>query len=1652
MAIKFLSGLNLSNVTAGSILKLDSNGNIVAAVAGTDYSTSAGLWSTAGTGGVNINKDVRIGTFSSDVLPEARLHVYEYQTTDPKLLIEDGNTGDASMQFKISTQSYTMGIDNSDSDKFVLAASTALGTTNVLEISTTGLAAFQKQVLFNEPVSVLGTHGHWRVNGYGGMYFNNDSDTNNTRYIHPRSNGALSIGRGLTSALTGSAPDNYFGTSYDQFYIKGDGLVGIGTSDPTAKLDVRGSLYLEKSLGDNTFITLSNKNTASDIGNQKSFIDFTFTDSNTNETPQVRIGAHVGNNDGDASTQEEEGMGAFVVHTNNADTAAGAAGTSLTERFRVDRLGNVGIGTNNPAQKLHVVGDIYTTSDFRGNSIISASAALTISNTGIQPDQGEVEDIVAFNFATTKVSHIDTDGYIHAVGFKTNTAATGFLKADGSVDTSTYLTSYTEADTLDSVTGRGATTTNNISVGNLTAVGGTFTDPVTIYDSTTTENPRLSVGRNAGESIQFGVTDVVNTITAKQDSDSNGDHFFVLDRVFAGTGDSTFRIQNDGTPDLTIDGSGVVSLNQYNTAGILKVNTSGTISVDTNTYSTATGVADNADNYSSWTVSDGTNTESITSGTTVAWRGSGATSVSYDSSTNQFSISSTNTQYSAATTSAAGLMSSTDKTKLDGIATGAEVNVQSDWNATTGDAFIQNKPTLGTAAAAATGDFATAAQGTTADAALPKAGGTMTGALTINQNGDAINLRSTTNGQPSRITFSSDVPADQIGYIEYSHVNTASYGSGESFVIGGNQADITILADGKLMYNEGIYSKPSSGTGAGTRKDANWDTAYGWGDHGLSAQDKIDIGNLSGTNTGDQDLSGYSTTSHNHDTRYPRGITKSYSSVDVDSDDDAWYKIFQTTDSGSTPVECHVRGYAHSSISFIVSEGYLGSGGHVQVLDYCLSTNNNYKWIKGVRIISNGDVELLLQGGSTVSLEMTVIGDASVVSQPELSSAASNTVKDTVVNPTTGMLRAKGVISGSNFSGSSSGTNTGDQVLPTLTSLGAAPLASPALTGTPTAPTAGATVNTTQLATTAFVQTAIANLSDSAPATLNTLNELAAALGDDASFSTTVTTSIAAKLPLAGGTMTGALTISAAANAAWLASITNTSASGHGLIIQAGGTTGTRYITQWKDAAGTERFHMDDTGEAYFQNTITASGGINGLTLANGGISGTNYNITGVNQLEIADPGEGIVFKSGSSGDMTLAIVDDTADNILRFSGTNAVFDVAGSLTSTNITIADGIYHEGDGNTFLNFGTDTINLNTGGGSRINITNSNIKVNNDLIVAGGETFSLGERAEGDDNGRTVLIEGVADASSGEGSGRIFFSEHNSTDAGADKYGLSLYYEGNPNAQLPSGFQPNTGNATWSLRRHDNSVNGAAIMSGGRTTNNVTFSGTVTVAGRMYVSTVDANATSTTALVLGTSNEIEKRTLGSNAFNSIAYLEDISPATPSVDSATVVGETIEIAFSQSSTPGVDYYQVWSAVGSGGSYGMIAHVPQEDVASSMTVIDATFDVSDTMYYKVYAVKSGIYSTAGTINRAFSSAALDVSNMSVVNLNTAYYIQYEMPDSRFVDHVEIYMDAEASAANLTRTGATLVYSGNNTSYMYKIGANDLNKYHQFWVEVVES
>ena len=189
-----------------------------------------------------------------------------------------------------------------------------------------------------------------------------------------------------------------------------------------------------------------------------------------------------------------------------------------------------------------------------------------------------------------------------------------------------------------------------------------------------------------------------------------------------------------------------------------------------------------------------------------------------------------------------------------------------------------------------------------------------------------------------------------------------------------------------------------------------------------------------------------------------------------------------------------------------------------------------------------GDVEasgVTFDGTGNVSLT-TVIGTGAIVNADINSSAQiaysktnlTNSIVDADVNASAAIAWTK-IAPSSTVSATELGYLDGvtsaiqtqlDAKLATATASSTyAPLASPALTGVPTAPTAAANTNTTQIATTAYVQTEITDLIAAAPGALDTLNELAAALGNDASFSTTVTNSLATKLPLAGGTMTGAI-------------------------------------------------------------------------------------------------------------------------------------------------------------------------------------------------------------------------------------------------------------------------------------------------------------------------------------------------------------------------------------------------------------------------------------------------------------------------------------------------------------------------------------------------
>lgn len=101
------------------------------------------------------------------------------------------------------------------------------------------------------------------------------------------------------------------------------------------------------------------------------------------------------------------------------------------------------------------------------------------------------------------------------------------------------------------------------------------------------------------------------------------------------------------------------------------------------------GIAENANNYVHPTTSGNKHIPAGGStGQILRWESDGTAVWGNDN----------NTVYTEATTTVSGLMSATDKVKLNGIAAGAEVNVNADWNAVEGDAQILNKPTLATVA------------------------------------------------------------------------------------------------------------------------------------------------------------------------------------------------------------------------------------------------------------------------------------------------------------------------------------------------------------------------------------------------------------------------------------------------------------------------------------------------------------------------------------------------------------------------------------------------------------------------------------------------------------------------------------------------------------------------------------------------------------------------------------------------------------------------------------------------------------------------------------------------------------------------------------------------------------------------------------------
>ena len=83
------------------------------------------------------------------------------------------------------------------------------------------------------------------------------------------------------------------------------------------------------------------------------------------------------------------------------------------------------------------------------------------------------------------------------------------------------------------------------------ANGGTFAGNLNVFPNASTGTFR--VGRYAGQEFKLHATDLINTLTSINDADENQTHDFILDREHAGSGANNFKIQKDGTDQLSID-------------------------------------------------------------------------------------------------------------------------------------------------------------------------------------------------------------------------------------------------------------------------------------------------------------------------------------------------------------------------------------------------------------------------------------------------------------------------------------------------------------------------------------------------------------------------------------------------------------------------------------------------------------------------------------------------------------------------------------------------------------------------------------------------------------------------------------------------------------------------------------------------------------------------------------------------------------------------------------------------------------------------------------------------------------------------------------------------------------------------------------------
>jgi hypothetical protein len=388
--------------------------------------------------------------------------------------------------------------------------------------------------------------------------------------------------------------------------------------------------------------------------------------------------------------------------------------------------------------------------------------------------------------------------------------------------------------------------------------------------------------------------------------------------------------------------------------------------------------------------------------------------------------------------------------------------------------------------------FATAAQGTKADAALPRVGGTVTGNIVIDQDGDNGAIVYTYTGgvyvpKPNGASFAT-TSSSQTGAIaiklpatSWNRSDMISFNVDIYDYNGNNAGESVSLYVYGYQYSTGLWTNQGAVI-LSDRADRDYTVRFGHD----GTRHIVYIGETTST------WNYLQVTVRDFQAGYDAGVAGNYDNGWEIAVNQTSFSNIQKTSADNYPVAKQFKTARNIALSGAVTG------------------NANFDGSGNITIVTTAtsDPTLTLAGDATGSATFTNLGNATLTvtvandSHTHDGRYYTESEIDTKLANTANWNTAYGW-----GNHASAGYLTTSSAASTY-----APKASPALTGTPTAPTASAATNTTQLATTAFVQTAVSNVVNSAPAALDTLNELAAALGDDANFSTTISTALGNRL------------------------------------------------------------------------------------------------------------------------------------------------------------------------------------------------------------------------------------------------------------------------------------------------------------------------------------------------------------------------------------------------------------------------------------------------------------------------------------------------------------------------------------------------------------